>query len=534
MAGEHNVIILGAGHNGLATAFYLAKGGLKPLVLERRDTVGGAAVTEEIHPGFRCSTLAHFAGPLRPEIASDMQLERRGAVALRPDPRVFAPLPDGRALWLFSDAKRSAAEVAAFSQRDAQKYPEFQSVLERIGGVLRGVLEAPPDISHPGAGDLMGLLKTGRGFRGLGRKDMFRLLRWGPMAAADLAAEFFETELLRAVVAARGVFGCALGPWSAGSSMVLLLRLASDAHPAGGAVAMRGGLGGLTQAMADAAREAGAEIRTRAEVEQILVKDGRVAGVALRGGEEIPAKAIVSNADPKRTLLNLVDPVHLTPGFVVKLRNFRANGVLAKVNLALDGLPHFTAVKDSNGANGIPNAAALSGRIHIAPEIDYIERAFDASKYGRFSEQPYIEAYLPSLGDPTLAPPGKHVMSIYAQFAPYHLREGEWTTHRTELGDTVIRTLAQYAPDLPEKILARQILTPQDMELNFGLTGGHPYHGDLALDQIFTMRPLLDWARYRTPIEGLYLCGAGTHPGLGITGDSGRNAARELLKDWRK
>jgi phytoene dehydrogenase-like protein len=396
-----------------------------------------------------------------------------------------------------------------------------------MGRVIGEALATPPpNIDHPSSGDLWGMLKTGRAIRNLGKKDMYRLLRWGPMAVADLAAEYFETELLRAVVAARGLFGTFLGPWSAGSALVLLIRAAGDAHPAGSAFFAAGGMGALTQAMASAAQAAGAEIRSGAEVIEIRVKDGAASGVILSTGEEIDAGAVISNADPKRTLLKLTDPTHLTPDFVQKLQHYRGNGTVAKVNLALSGLPNFTALKNGD-------AAALTGRIHIGNEIDYLERAFDASKYGNFSPHPYLEATIPSLTDPTLAPEGKHVMSIYVQYAPYKLK-GDWETQRKPLGQTVVKTLAQYAPNLPELILTHQIITPQDLEDTYGLTGGQIFHGDLALDQFFTMRPLLDWARYRTPIENLYLCGSGTHPGAGLTGGSGANAAREILKDLKK
>jgi phytoene dehydrogenase-like protein len=355
---------------------------------------------------------------------------------------------------------------------------------------------------------------------------MYRVLRWGPMAVADLVAEYFETELLRAVLAARGIFGTFLGPWSAGSALQLLIRAAGDPHPAGSSFFAAGGMGAITQAMASSAKASGVEIRTSAEVIEIRVKDGAATGVLLGTGEEISAKAVISNADPKRTLLKLTDPTHLSPDFVQKLQHYRGNGTVAKVNLALSGLPTFTALKNAD-------ASALKGRIHIGPEIDYLEHAFDESKYGNFSRQPYLEATIPSLTDPTLAPDGKHVMSIYMQFAPYKLK-GDWEEQRKALGQTVVETLAQYAPNLPEMILTHQIITPLDLEEVYGLTGGQIFHGDLALDQFFTMRPLLDWARYKTPIDNLYLCGSSTHPGAGLTGGSGANAAREILKNLKR
>jgi phytoene dehydrogenase-like protein len=527
MAETHDVLIIGGGHNGLVTAFYLAKAGFKPLVLERRAQVGGAAVTEEFHPGFRCSTLAHSAGPLLPEVVRDMQLERHGLKLVTPEVGVTALAPDGRALRLYNEAKRAADEIAAFSRRDAQQYLAFQESLTKIGRVIGEALKmTPPNIDDPSPGDLWAMLQTGRSLRKLGKKDMYRLLRWGPMAVADLAGEFFETELLRGVVAARGIFGTAMGPWSAGSSLVLLIRAAGDSHPAGSACFAAGGIGAITQAMAAAAKEAGAEIRTSAEVQEVRVKDSAASGVILASGEEITARAVVSNADPRRTLLHLVDTTHLTPDFVMKLQNYRMPGTVAKINLALSALPEFTALKGKDDA--------LRGRIHIGPEIDYLERAFDESKYGNFSQRPYLEVVIPSLTDPSLAPAGKHVMSIYMQFAPYKLKNGDWPAQRDALGNTVVKTLEEYAPGLSALVEEGQIITPKDLEETYGLTGGHIFHGELALDQFFTMRPLLDWARYRTPIRNLYLCGSGTHPGAGLTGGSGANAAREIAKELRQ
>jgi phytoene dehydrogenase-like protein len=527
MPDRRNVVIIGGGHNGLVTAFYLAKAGFKPLVLERRSQPGGAAITAELHPGFRSSILAHAAGPIRPDIVRDMQLQKHGLKLITPEAGVVALTPTGRALTLYNDARKSAQEIGKFSQKDAARYPEFQYSLGKMGRVIGEALAlAPPNIDNPSKGDLWGMLQTGRSIRKLGKKDMYRLLRWGPMAVADLVAEAFETELLRATIAARGIFGTFFGPWSAGSSLVLLIRAAGDEHPAGSAFFAVGGIGSVTQAMASAAKQAGAEIRTNAEVIEVRIKDGTATSVVLSTGEEIAARAIISNADPKRTLLKLVDPTHLTPDFVMKLQHYRTPGTVAKVNLALSGLPKFSALNGSS--------EALSGRIHIGPEIDYLERAFDESKYGNFSRQPYLEIAIPSLTDPSLAPPGKHVMSIYMQYAPYKLKNSDWESQRVPLGDTVVKTIAQYAPNLPELILTHQIITPQDLEENYGLTGGHIFHGELALDQFFTMRPLLDWARYRTPIRNLYLCGSGTHPGSGLTGGSGATAAREILKDLKK
>jgi phytoene dehydrogenase-like protein len=528
MAETRDVVIIGGGHNGLIAAFYLAQAGLKPLVLERRPQVGGCAITSEFHPGFRCSTLAHATGPVRAEVNSDMKLESHGLRTYVPEVRVLSLDASGKHLALYSDTGRTQQEVAKFSTKEAAKYAAFQQALASIAAVIDHLMQmTPPDIDDPASSNVWDLLKTGRKIRGLGDKDLYRLLRWGPMAVADLVGEWFENELLRGTIAAQGIFGTFLGPWSAGSSATLLLRAATDGNPAGGAAYVMGGTGALTTAMAIALQAAAVEIRTSVEVSQIKVKDGQAAGVVLSNGDEIDARAVVSNADPKRTLLGMVEPQYLAPSFLQRLQHYRMHGTVAKVNLALGGLPSF------NGVNG--NAASwLGGRIQVSPDVDYLERAFDASKYGEFSQHPYLEATIPTLRDPSLAPASKHLMSIYMQYAPYKLRNADWDSQRDALGDVVINTLAEYAPDLPGKIEAREVITPKDLEQTYGLTGGHIFHGELALDQLFTMRPLLDWAQYRTPIAGLYLCGSGTHPGNGLTGGSGANAAREIAKDLHK
>ena len=525
---SRDIIIIGAGHNGLVTACYLARAGLKPIVLERREVAGGGCVTEEIHPGFRCSILADRPGPLLPQIIKELQLERYGVEFITPAARVFAPAVDGDSICLYEDPKRNAGELSKKSAHDTKNYPEFASTFTRIGKALRPLLTmTPPNIDSPTPNELWNLGKLGWGIRGLGRKDEYRLLRYGPMAVADLAAEWFETESLRAIVAARGIFGAFAGPWSGGTSAALLLQAATGGDPIAPAVLVKGGMGSLTQALANAATAAGAEIRTNAEVANVQIKDGRAAGVVLSNGEEISARAVVSNADPKTTFLKLIDPAELDPSFYTKVRNYRAHGALAKLNLALSALPKFT------GCSGVDGAEKLSGRIHIGPDIDYLERAFDCAKYGNFSTQPYMEITIPSLSDSSLAPPGAHVMSIHVQFAPYKLKDGDWHSRREELGDAVVKTLSDYAPNLKELIVGRQLITPLDLERSYGLSGGHINHGEMSLDQLFAFRPLIGWARYRTPIEGLYLCGAGTHPGGGVTGAPGLNASREIVKDMK-
>jgi phytoene dehydrogenase-like protein len=516
-------IIIGAGHNGLTTAFYLAKAGLRPLVLERRSVVGGAAITEEIADGYRCPTLAHAIGPLRPSVVRDMQLTRRGVRFVYPEPQLVALSPDGRSLEFSGYTERTVEAIRAFAPKDAGRYPEFVSTMSRLGGFLSGLMEsAPPSLSAPGTEELWKLVKLARRFHGLGRADSYRLLRWSPMAAADLVAEWFETDLLQAAIAARGIFGTAQGPWSAGTGAVLLLNAAIDPAPGGSSVMIKGGPGALTSAMAQAAREAGAEIRTGVAVARVTIRDGRATGVVLEDGTEIHGAAVVSNADPRRTFLNLVDPIELDPGFLAKIRHYRCPGTVAKMNLALRALPVF---------QGVGNPAALHGRLQIGPDIDYLERAFDASKYGEISTEPYLEIAVPTLPDPSLAPEGRHVMSVYMQYAPYKLAAGhDWATERDVLAGHVMRALEQYAPGIEQLVEYRQVITPMDLEKTYGLTGGHIFHGELSLDQLFTMRPILGWAQYRTPIAGLYLCGAGTHPGGGITGGPGQNAARAIIK----
>ena len=523
---SNEVIIIGAGPNGLVTAYYLAKAGLRPLVLERREFVGGIAISEEITRGFRCSTIAHSTGPLLPNIVSDLKLAQHGAEFIDPSVKVTTLNPDGAPVSIYADVKRTATEIEKLSAKDAAGYLDLEKSFARIGKVLAPILSlTPPAIDKPSPGEVWDFGRLGLAFRGLGKKDAYRLLRWGPMAVADLVSEFFESELLRATFAARGIFAAFAGPWSAGTSAGLLWQAAMDGHALAPAAFVKGGMGALTQALAKAATDAGATIRTSAEVERITVQENKATQVVLKNGDELSARAIVSNADPRTTFLRLVDSMDLDPSFVSKMRNYRSVGSAAKVNLALSALPGF---------EGIDNEQQLSGRIQIGPEIDYLERAFDAAKYGDYSPQPYMDITIPSLSDSTLAPSGAHVMSIHVQYAPYNLKDGNWESRREEFGDHVVGVLSQYAPNLKQLIVGRQVITPFDLEKTYGLAGGHMMHGEQSLDQFFTFRPLIGWAQYRTPLRGLYLCGSGTHPGGGVTGGPGANAAREIIKDLKK
>jgi phytoene dehydrogenase-like protein len=514
-----SILLIGAGHNGLTAAFYLAKAGHKVTVLERRAVVGGCAATEEFALGFK-APLANAVGPVRRSVIRDMGLATR-VQFIHPEPRLVALSPDGRALAFSADIGRTAEAIGAFSRTDAKRYPEFCETLRRLGAFLSSLFDmTPPSIDAPAAGEMWEMVKVGKRFRDLGRTDGFRLLRWGPMAAADLVAEWFETDLLQAAIASRGVFGTAMGPWSAGSGAVLLLNAANDAAPGGSSVMVKGGPAALAGAMAESARGAGVQIRTSAAVLRVLVRDGKAGGVVLNDGTELAADAVVSNADPRTTFLRLVDPVDLDPDFLTKVRNYRSRGTVAKVHLALSTLPGF---------RGVANPADLHGRILVAPGIDYLERAFDASKYGELPQAPFLDLSIPTLSDQSLAPAGKHVMSAHVQFVPYALAgNGNWNDARKALAASVLATLEKYCPGIGAATETAQVLSPVDLEQDYGLSGGHIYHGEPSLDQLFTMRPILGWARYRTPIDNLFLCGSGTHPGGGITAASGQNAAREI------
>ena len=525
---RYDAILVGAGHNGLVTAAYLGRAGLEVLVLERREIVGGAAVTEEVFPGFRFDTAAHRVGGLHSAVIKDLGLARHGLELLRADPTVFAPAPDGPPLVVWRDPERTAEALRAISPADAEAWVPFSELIGKAAGVVQSAWSStPPNVTGNDPRDLWAVLKLGLGLRRLGKKDMIEVVRILSMSMSELLGDWFESDLVKGTLAASGVSGIMQGPMAAGTVYNFLHH---HVGAAGGAlrptVRVRGGIGELTKALAAAAMENGVEIRTNQSVERVIVKDGRATGVVLSSGEEFTSDRIVSNADPRTTFFNLVGPTELDPELVRKVRNIRFRGVSAKVNLALGELPRFEGVPD-----GGPH---LNGVISIAPSLEYLERAYDEAKYGAPSTHPYLEVSIPSVSDSDLVDPGKHVMSVVAQYVPYRLAEGEWDgSARERLGDAVVSTLSEYAPGIESAILHRQVLTPLDLEETFGLPEGNIYHGEHTLDQLIFMRPVPGQARYRTSIGGLYLCGAGTHPGGGVTGYPGYNAAREVLRDGK-
>ena len=525
-----DAIIIGAGPNGLVSAAYLAKAGKKVLLLERREIVGGIAATEEVFAGFKIPACAHLASAFSSQVVADLELKQHGFEILPLDPLIFAPCPGGDSLLIPRDSTRAADEIGRRSKKDAAKYPEFCARLKKLAEFLLNLYGAPlPDQGDRGGANPVELVKLAWKFYGLGRKEGYEFLRALPMSAADLLSEWFENDLLKASLAASGILGSFVGPRQQGTAFNLLHHQIGASNGALRTAGFsRGGVGALPRALADAARRYGAEVRTGAEVKKIVTKNGAATGVVLDSGEAIDGTKILSGVDVKRTFLDLLDPTYLDPRFLLQVKNIRARGTVAKIHLALDGLPAFSGANDHRGPT------ALGGIIHIGPSIDYLERAADDAKYGRFSTQPFLEITIPTIADPSLAPPGKHVMSVWMQYAPYGLRHSNWHDVRDKLRDAVIHVIEDYAPGFKNLILECQVLTPLDLEQIYGLTGGHLYHAEMALDQIFFMRPIPGWARYHTPIKNLYLCGSGTHPGGGITGLPGYYAAREVLKNWAK
>ena len=531
--GAYDAVVIGGGHNGLACAAFLAEGGLRTLVLEARDVLGGASETRGLVPGVRVPVAAHTVGRLHPGVARRLDLRAHGLSLVAPAVRLFAPNTDAEPVTLWADPARTADELRARRSGEAARFLDFDEQIRAFGRVLGELAElAPPDFRHPGAFDAVAGFRLAARARGLGRRTFQELLRVAPAPVADVVGDALTWEPLRAAVAWRGVRLTAMGVRSAGTALNLLRDSATQgAGAAGETVIARGGPSALSDALASAARSRGVEIRTGAPVARILLDDGRVRGVALASGDEIVASVVVSAADPRRTLLDLIDPADLGPTLGWRARNIRATGATAKVNLVVDRVPRFAGAGEEGDAR-------LRGRILLgAPALDAIERAHDAAKHGQIPDAPVLEATIPTLVDASLlddAAAGRHVVSILVQGAPYRLADGDWDTRRGELGDRVLAVLDAAAPGTTDSIVERQVLTPLDLEREFGLTGGHPMHAEMALDQFFAWRPMLGMGRYRLPFEGLYLAGSGAHPGGGITGVPGSNAAREVIADWRR
>jgi len=524
---RYDAIIVGGGHNGLVCAAYVARAGRKTLVLERRPLVGGAAVTEEIFPGFKFSVFSYVVSLLRPEIIRELELPRHGLQIL-PLESTVTPLDDGDYLAGWADPDETRRELARHSPRDAETAVLFGRLMHHMAMAVKPILGmVPPDPSSLAPSDLRAMLRLGRHMRGLGAERFHALFKLMTMSSADYLDEWYEFDPLKATKSASGIIGTFLGPRSPGSAYVLLHHYMGEIDGAFRAWGFqRGGTGAISEAIASAARAHGAEVRTDATVTRVLVRDGRVTGVALDNGDEISAPVVVSSLDPRRTFLELVERRDLPDDLVTGVERYKFRGSSGKVNLALSGLPRFTCLERTRDEALMIRAAR--GAVSISPSVAYLERAYDDAKYGDFSRHPYMDIVIPSMIDPGMAPPGKHVMSVFVQYAPYHLNGG-WNGERREaFGDAVVDTIARYAPNIRSLIVGRQVLTPPDIERITGLSEGNIFQGELALHQLFFLRPAAHWAKYRTPIRGYWQCGAGTHPGGGIMGASGRLAALEI------
>jgi phytoene dehydrogenase-like protein len=527
MNSTYDVVVIGGGHNGLVNAAYLARAGKRVLVCERRHVLGGAAVTEEVFPGFKFSVASYVVSLLRPEIIRELDLPRQGMEILPLD-GTFTPMPNGDYLWRVNDHAKTRLEIARHSKIDAEAYDDYGRAMVEMGRFVKPMLSmTAPDPTSLAVKGLRDLLSIARRFQKLPIEDKYNQLQLMMMSAADFLDQWFETDVLKATMSASGIIGTFLGVRSPGTAYVLLHHYMGEidgAFRSWGLV--RGGTGSISNAIANAAREAGAEIRTEVPIAKIIVENGKARGVALENGDEVRAHVVASSVDPRLTFMKMVGSEHLPSDFVEDVRRYKFRGSSGKVNLALDALPTFKSLPGEG--------LHLRGAISISPSVEYMERAYDDAKYGRYSRRPYIDIVIPSLTDPSVAPPGKHVMSCFVQYAPYHLKEGTWDEKRDEFGDTVIETLSDHAPNLRNIILHRQVLTPLDIERKFGLSEGNIFQGELSLEQLFFLRPVPGWAQYRTPIRNLYMCGAATHPGGGIMGASGRNAAQKILNEWKR
>jgi phytoene dehydrogenase-like protein len=526
----YDAIVVGGGHNGLTAAAYLARAGMRALLLERREMVGGCCVTEEIAPGCRASTTSYIASMLRPEVIRDLGLREHGLRMVPCDPALLVPFPDGAVAPWWSERERTVAELKKFSPRDAQTFVRVDDQLKKLARYLQPFfLEPPPVLRAPGLEGWLDLLRVGKRFRGISSDEIAQLVAFLTGSLGDFLDRNYESDKVKTLFLANNVYGKHGGPYQPGTALGLLFHLLSGGeHELQGFYGhVMGGMGSITQALAAAGRKLGVEIRTAAPVAQILVRDGRASGVALENGTEIHSRFVLSNADPKRTFLQLVEASALPAEFRAAVAGIKMNGPCAKVNLVLSEEPKVT---------GMPAEFSLSQRalFTLVPSLEFAERCYDVAKYGDIPEELWVDCVVASNADPSLAPPGRHVMTCFVQYVPYNLRQGTWDEKRELLGQRVLRKIGEYAPNVPGAVVAQQILTPLDLERTYGITEGNIFHGDLSLEQLFFMRPVAGWAQYRTPVPGLYLCGAGAHPGGGVTGAPGHNAAQQVLRDSKR
>ncbi len=533
MSNQSDVLIIGGGHNGLVTAGYLARSGLQVTVLESRAVLGGACVTEEVWPGFKVSTLSYLCSLLQPRIIDDLELGRFGYRIYPKDPSFFTAFPDGRHILFWQDMGKTVAEIARYSKRDAQVYPRYEDELAHLAAWVESLLlETPPNIVRRKLSDLAKLGGLGLRTLRLGDQGLVRMVKIMTQSAREFLNEYFESEEIKTTLATDGVIGTNGGPATPGTAYILLHHVMGGAAGQRGLWGfIRGGMGAISDALARSAESKGAKIYTSAEVDRILIKEGKAYGAVLKNGQEYHARVVVSNADPRRTFLRLVERQHLDGGFRRAIENIRVEGSSFKINLALDGLPNFKAYPNtSDHEPNLPHRTTM----HVCPSMDYVDRAWEDAKQGRPSEHPMLECTIPSVYDDSIAPPGKHIMCIFAQYAPYTLRDAVWDqAMKDRFADRCVDALSEYAPNIREIMMHRQVISPLDLEQEYGLTGGNIFHGEMEPDQLFFMRPVAGWAQYRTPIRNLYLCGSGTHPGGGVMGAPGYNAAREILRDLK-
>ena len=526
----YDAIVIGAGHNGLTAAAYLARAGLSTLVLERRDIVGGCCVTEEIAPGCRVSTTSYIASMLRPEVISELRLADYGLRMIPCDPAIQVAFPDGQVVPWWADRERARAEFSQLSAKDAARFVQVDDQLKTLARYLQPFfLEPPPEIDTSSFKGWSDLFRTGKRLRGISNREIAQLVSFLTGSLGEFLDQNYESEKMKTMLLANNVYGKHGGPYQPGTAIGLLFHLLSGGeHELQGFYGhVMGGMGSITQALAAAGKKLGVEIRTGATVARVKVKNGRARSVVLDDGTEFRARMVLSNTDPKRTFLGLLDANELSEDFLSSVRGIKMDGPCAKVNMVLAEEPRFTGTS--------PTATPLERTFYtLVPSLEFAERCYDIAKFGEIPEELWVDCVVSSNADASLAPPGKHILTCFVQYVPYRLRDGNWDEKCELLGDRVVKKIAEYAPNVPGTIVARQVLTPLDLERTYGLTEGNIFHGDLRLDQLFFMRPIPGWSQYRTPIDGLYLCGAGAHPGGGVTGAPGRNAAHQALRDWKK